>query len=105
MRLDKECSVADPRTDGPWPDVELVTVYWASDAGDLALAKSMLQAAGIEYATCNESVQDVFGWGRFPTGLNMAMGMVQIQVRDPDAEYARELLGGLTAPAGTTDEA
>lgn len=92
-----------PAGDGPWPDVELVTVYWAPGAGDLALAKSMLQEAGIEYATLNESVQDVFGWGRFPTGLNVAMGMVQVQVREPDAEYARELLSGVDAgdaPAG-----
>ena len=92
-------------TDGPWPDVELVTVFWAADAGDLALAKSMLQEAGIEYATLNESVQDIFGWGRFPGGLNVAMGMVQVQVRDSDAAYARELLDSLASGVEPTVDA
>lgn len=80
------------------PGFRLVTVFCASNEGELVLAKSMLQAAGIDFATRNEEVQDVFGWGRFPSGLNLAMGPVELQVREPDAEYARELLHSSADP-------
>ena len=79
-------------------EFRLVTVFAAADAGQVVLAKSMLQAAGIEYVSRNEDVQDVFGWGRFPTGLNIAMGPVELQVREEGADYARELLSVSAEP-------
>jgi hypothetical protein len=64
----------------------------------------MLQEAGIEFCARNEEIQDVFGWGRFPGGVNLAMGPVELQVREPDAAYAAELLQGIQAesPADLT---
>lgn len=82
----------------------LVTVLRGRGPAQVAVAKSVLQAAGIDFATKNEGVQDLFGWGRFPRGANLLMGPVELQVRSCDAQYARDLLEGIpestTAPSG-----
>jgi len=80
------------------------TVYRPRDEGDLALAESMLKAAGIEYFTLNEDVQDVFGWGRFPAGFNVVTGSIEIQVAEADAAYAGELLAGLSGGYAAGEE-
>jgi hypothetical protein len=56
----------------------------------------MLQAAQVDFATRNEEVQDIFGWGRFPTGENLAMGRIALQVRQEDASFAKQLLSSLS---------
>jgi hypothetical protein len=86
-------------TSPPELHLELVTVLRARDAAELLVAKSVLQAAGIEFATKNECVQDLFGWGRFPRGANLFMGPVELQVRSCDARDAQELLEGVTEAA------
>jgi hypothetical protein len=78
-------------------DTRLVTVFSAGNPGTIAIAKSMLQSAEIDFAVCGEGVQDLFGWGRFPGGDNLVVGPIEIQVRSDDATDAATLLAPLTA--------
>ncbi len=76
-------------------------VVFATGRADLiAIAKSVLVSANVEYGTRGEGVQELFGWGRFPFGANNAMGAVQILVSAEDAEDARALLAGVGAADG-----
>jgi hypothetical protein len=85
----------------PESHLELVTIFRGANAGDVAVAKSVLQAAGIELATKNEGVQDLFGWGRFPRGANILMGPIELQVRSSDSQDALKLLKGVPEPEAT----
>jgi len=76
-------------------DLKLVTVVRVGDPASIAVAKSVLQSAGIDFVTKNEYVQDLFGWGRFPRGANLVMGPIELQVREQDAHDAIELLKGI----------
>ena len=87
----------------PEADLKLVTVVRVGDPASIAVAKSVLQSAGIDFVTKNEFVQDLFGWGRFPSGTNLVMGPIELQVREEDAQDALELLKG-TDPAPAGDE-
>ncbi len=75
---------------------EPVTVLETSDAALLAVAKSLLEAARIEFFASGEGMQDLFAWGRFGTGYNPIVGPVRLQVPAEDAEQARDLLRDLT---------
>ena len=81
----------------PTPDVELVPVLATGDAGVIAFAKSLLEAEEIDYFVRGDGLQDLFGLGRM-TGFNFAMGPAEFLVRADDADRARELFEGLTAP-------
>lgn len=63
----------------PEPQVELVTVFQSRISPNIAIAKSILEDAGIEYATRG-------GWGG-PGGA--------IQVTSDKADEARTLLEGI----------
>jgi hypothetical protein len=80
----------------PTPDVELVRVFATGDAGLIAVAKSLLEGAEIDYFVRGEGLQDLFGLGRI-TGFSFAMGPAEFWVREDDADSARQLLEGLTA--------
>lgn len=67
--------------------VELVTVLATPDHGAIAVAKSILNDAGIKYFTKNEAFA-TFGYSSLAV-------TVEIQVADPDAEEAKKLLEGL----------
>ena len=83
------------------PDVNAPRVVFETGRADLiAIAKSVLVSANVESGTRGEGVQELFGWGRFPFGANVAMGAVQILVSAEDAEDARALLAGVGAPDG-----
>lgn len=86
----------------PTPDVELVPVLATGDAGLIAVAKSLLEAEEIDYFVRGDGLQDLFGLGRM-TGFSFAMGPAQFLVRADDADRARELLDGLTAPHAERD--
>ncbi len=75
--------------------VELVTVFAAGNPATIAVAKSILEDAGIRYFAKGENLQDLFTLGTFGTRFNPLMGPVQIQVAKDDAETARELLKDL----------
>jgi hypothetical protein len=72
--------------------LDLVTVFESDNPALIPLVKSLLESAGISYVTKGEGVQDLIGWGRFPGGLNVAVGPVEFQVNQEDADEARGLL-------------
>lgn len=73
-------------------------VVFASGRSDLlAIAKSILMSADIEFMSRGEGVQELFGWGRFPYGANLVMGPVQLLVNPDDERDARALLADLPA--------
>ena len=79
----------DNKASGP------VTVLESSDPGLLAVAKSLLEDANIEYFAKGEGVQDLFAVGRFGTGFNPFVGAIQLQVAAEDAEEAKTRLRDL----------
>jgi hypothetical protein len=85
-----------PRPDyAAGPPLELVTVVSSGDSGLVAVAKSLLQAAGIQFLVRGEDVQDLFGVGRVFGGFNIITGATQLQVRSEDADDARLVLEDL----------
>jgi len=74
---------------------DLVTVFETGDPSLVALAKSLLDSAGIEFAAKGDAIQDLFGVGRFPGGTNLVTGPVVFQVRPDDAKKAKSLLRDL----------
>ncbi len=70
----------------PEPDLELVTVLATGNPALIAVAKSLLEDSGIEYATQNEGLHDLFPVHRF---------RIHIQVRQEDEEEATGLLADL----------
>src|SRR5437868_9389955 len=80
----------------PAPDVELVRVLATSDAGIIAVAKSLLEAEEIEYFLLGDGLQDLFAMGRL-TGFNIAIGPAEFWVRSEDAARAHDVLGDLSA--------
>jgi hypothetical protein len=75
-----------------------VTVLETGDSGLVAVARSVLESAGIQCFAKGEGVQDLFAWGRFGTGFNPFVGPVQLQVAAEDAEDAKALLHELQEP-------
>jgi hypothetical protein len=77
---------------------EPVTVLETSDPALLAVAKSLLEEAGILYFAKGEGLQDLFGVGRFGTGFSPIVGPVELQVAPSDAAEASAVLMELTRP-------
>jgi hypothetical protein len=77
-------------------DEKLVTVFATGNHGLIALAKSMLDDAGIKYYAKNERTEDLIGLGVIGTGYNPVIGPVEIQVLENDAEEAKILLENLS---------
>ena len=71
-----------------------VPVFATPDPAALAIAKSILMGADIQYVVAGESLQDVIGGGRIG-GLNLVTGPVQLSVPAEQADVARELLAEL----------
>jgi Putative prokaryotic signal transducing protein len=72
-----------------------ITVLESGDPGLLAVAKSLLESAHIEYFAKGEGLQDLFAGGRLGTGFNPFVGPIQLQVPADDAEEAMALLRDL----------
>lgn len=83
---------------GAPPDVEdaCVVVLSSSSSERIAIAKSILISAGIEFYVQGEGVQDMFAWGRFPVGYNSFIGPMRVVVSVESAPDAKVLLDGLT---------
>jgi len=75
--------------------MSVVTVFTSRNAGDLIMAKLLLEAEGIRFVTEGEGVQDLFGLGRSFGGYNPITGPVQLRVTPEDAPLALEVLGEL----------
>jgi hypothetical protein len=69
-------------------DLEIIPVLVTNDASALAIAKSLLDAEGIECEVWGESGQETLGLGPLPG----ATGPMQLMVARKDEEAARDLL-------------
>jgi hypothetical protein len=76
----------------PDQSAEPVTVLESSDPALLAVAKSLLEQAGIRYYAKGEGVQDLFAVGRLGTGFNPVVGPIELQVSAHDAAEANAVL-------------
>jgi hypothetical protein len=74
---------------------ELVAVFSSVDKAAIAVAKMVLDGAGIEYMVQNEKIADLFGYGMLGSGFE-PVGSVLIQVAEKNAETAGELLREVT---------
>jgi hypothetical protein len=83
---------------------KLVTVYKTGHHGTIAVVKSILDEAGLEYSVKGEGIQDLIGAGIFGVGYNPITGPVEFQVLEDNAEYAKELLKGVEDSPGNTEE-
>lgn len=83
---------------------DLITVFETGDPAAIALVKSLLDSAGIEFAAKGDNIQDLFGVGRFPGGTNLVTGPVEFQVRAEDAAKAKSLLSDLEEGDGDEPE-
>ena len=71
---------------------EMVTVLETGDQSLIAVARSLLESAGIPCIARNEVLQNLFGWGSIGAGFNAAIGPIRLQVLKEDEEVAKELL-------------
>jgi len=71
---------------------KLVTVFKTGHQGVIAVIKSILEEAGIQFFAKGENIQNLFALGVLGTGFNPVTGPVEIQVLEEDADYAKELL-------------
>jgi hypothetical protein len=84
----------------PEPDIHLVTILRTSDAGLVAVVKSILEDAGLDYFLRGDALHNVMGWG----GFNSALGDAEFQVREADAPEATRLLARLEVPIAPVPE-
>lgn len=82
---------------------KLVTVYKTGHHGTIAVIKSILDEAGLEYSVKGEGIQDLIGAGVFGVGFNPITGPVEFQVLEDNVEYAKELLKDVS-DASTEEE-
>ncbi len=72
--------------------IKMVPIYKPTGFAQLAVAKSILEEAGIAYFVKNEASQNLFGVGLSGIGFNIAAGEMVIQVDEKRAEEALLLL-------------
>lgn len=84
---------------------DFVRVAEPVGAAQLAVAKSLLESAEVEFFTTNETTQDFLGFGQIVTGFNYVTGPVGIWVHKDDAESVAELLAGLAPDQPEAPEA
>jgi hypothetical protein len=99
---DVRCSACDTDLAGslpPEPKLSLVKVYETGNAAIIPVYESLLNDAGIEYMAKGESIQDLFGWGRFGSNLNYVIGPVEFYVRADAADEARQIAETLQSPS------
>src|SRR5690349_3633994 len=73
---------------------DLVTIYSGGDQSAIALARCLLDDAGVKYAVRHDNVSDLFRLGRLG-GFNVFTGPVLINVRHEDEDAARSILGDI----------
>jgi len=83
------------------PEIQLIKVYETGNAALIPLVESLLADADIDFMTRSAGIQDLFGWGRFGSKLNYAIGPVEFYVREDVADAARDILAGITASSET----
>ena len=81
-----------PARQMPSEPFAMATVLETGDQSLIAVAKSLLDSAGIPSIARNERLQNLFGWGSVGTGFNAVTGPIRLQVLVEDEADARELL-------------
>lgn len=71
--------------------VDFVTIFESGNPALIAMAKSLLESAEIQYFVNGEQLQDLFG-GRMVYGFNPVIGATEIQVAEDEVEEALTLL-------------
>jgi len=71
--------------------VKFVTIVKTQNSNLMAIAKSVLEDAGIQYFALGENSLDIIGLGRL-IGFNRAAGSAEIKVAEEDFEEAQEIL-------------
>jgi hypothetical protein len=74
------------------PNIRLTTVFRTADFGLVAIVKSVLENAGIDYFVRGETLRNVLGWG--VPGV-YGVGPAEFQVREEDAAQAMIILSQL----------
>lgn len=74
------------------PQDPYVTVLETGDRGAVAIARSLLDSAGMKYWVRDDLIQDFFGIGRIGPCWNHVLGPMRIVVNREDAETATEIL-------------
>ena len=74
---------------------DLFSVFESGDPVAFAMAKAVLDSAGVRYVTEGEGVQDLFGLGRIGAGHNKITGPPRICVPAAHVERARQLLASI----------
>ncbi|MCX6163793.1 MAG: DUF2007 domain-containing protein [Ignavibacteriae bacterium] len=83
---------------------KLITVFKTGHHGTIAVIKSILDEAGLEYSVKGEGIQDLIGAGVFGVGFNPITGPVEFQVLEDNVEYAKELLKDVSDTPPETEE-
>lgn len=71
--------------------VKFLTIVKTQNSNLMAIAKSILEDAGIRYFALGENSLDIIGLGRL-IGFNRAAGSAEIKVAEEDFTEAKELL-------------
>ena len=101
-----EPEIAEARAAPESANVPLVSVFETGNPSLVALAKSLLESAHIEFVTRGEALQDLFGLGRLFSNFNPLPGPVVFEVKQEDAADAVGLLADLESdskPGGGVD--
>ena len=77
-------------------DLDLVIVFESGNGALVAVARALLESAGIPFVAQGETVQDYIGAGRFPGGYNLATGPVRFLVERRHAADAAAVLRDVT---------
>lgn len=77
-------------------ELEMICILSSGDLPAIAIAKSILMDANIEFINKNEYCQNLFGFGNLGGLSNPLSGPVEIYVKKEDAEVAKELLENLS---------
>jgi hypothetical protein len=104
----KTCSDCNVKLVETLPDVvpeqeytDLVTVFATSSNAELLVAKSLMEAADIDYYAKGDRSADVIV-GKL--GFNPALGAYEIQVRPEDEDMARDILSEMDKDADPLGE-
>ena len=74
------------------------------DPAALAVARSLLEEAGVDFFIKNEETQGLFGSGQLGTGYNVITGPPALMVDSSRVDEVRELLAPLLKPIAPEGE-
>ena len=81
--------------------LELTTVFSTGSIALMAVAKVVLNTAGLPFITKGEGIAELVGGVRFDGAPSLITGPMEIQVRGIDADEARDLLKDVRETEGS----